>query len=185
MKTTFNTCTKLFIAIVLCEIAGIIISTSTIHAITTWYIELKKPTFGISGWVFSPIWTTLFFLMGISLYLAWDENWRIIRKLSPKRWNKSWNQYSRRLWTGSWQKINTISIFIVQFLLMILWPMLFFGFKEIGFAFFELIALWIATIYLIINFYRISKSASFLLIPQLLCIMFAIYLNGAIWMMSI
>src|SRR3990167_4708830 len=97
---------------------------------------------------------------------------------------RAWNRYSERLWTGSWQKANVIALFAIQLFLNAFWSVLFFGLKVPGFAFFELLALWFAILYTIINFYRISKPAAYLLIPYLLWVSFAGYLNYAVWMMN-
>ncbi len=178
-----NKTLKFVSAVVVSELAGAIGSVFTVPSIPTWYAALNKSALNPPSWVFGPVWTALFFLMGISLYLVWSKDW----KVSHRIWEggkRAWNRYSERLWTGSWQKANVIAIFSIQLFLNTFWPVLFFGLKTPGFAFFELLALWFAIIYTIINFYRISKPAAYLLIPYLLWVSFAGYLNYAVWMMN-
>ena len=178
-----NKTLKFIIAIAVSELAGVIGSVFTLPSIPTWYATLNKPALNPPSWVFGPVWTTLFLLMGISLYLVWSKNWQV----SHRMWEggkRAWNRYSERLWTGSWQKANVIALFAIQLFLNAFWSVLFFGLKVPGFAFFELLALWFAILYTIINFYRISKPAAYLLIPYLLWVSFAGYLNYAVWMMN-
>ncbi len=175
---------KLIISIVICQLAGILGSFFTVPAIPTWYAGIAKSPLNPPSWVFGPVWTTLFLLMGISLFLVWKENWKIHDSLVTKKWGKAWNPYSQRLWTGSWQKGNVIAIFAVQLFLNALWSIVFFGLRDPMLAFFELIALWFAILYTIINFYRISKPAAYLLIPYILWVSFAGFLNYSVWMLN-
>ncbi|MBN1376985.1 tryptophan-rich sensory protein [Candidatus Woesearchaeota archaeon] len=144
---------KLAVSIVICQLAGIIGSFFTVSSVNTWYIGLTKPSFNPPNWVFSPVWITLFFLMGISLYIVWDKG--IKTKQSKK----------------------AVSIFGVQLVLNTLWSILFFGLKSPLYAFIEIIFLWAAILLSIIFFYRISRTASYLLIPYILWVSFAAFLN--------
>ena len=121
--------------------------------------------------------------MGISLYLSWKNNWEVKNPVFQGK-RKAWNSWSERLWTGDLQKQNVIAIFGVQLILNVLWSFVFFGLKFPGLAFFELLALWFAVLYLIVNFYRISKTAAYLLLPYMLWISFAVYLNFSIWQLN-
>jgi len=121
--------------------------------------------------------------MGISLYLVWSKNWAIkIPADSPKP--KVWNRFSEKLWRGAWQKENVMAIFALQLILNILWSVIFFGLKFPGLAFFEILMLWLAILYTIVNFYRISKLASYLLLPYIFWVTFAAILNFSIWMLN-
>jgi len=174
---------KLIISILICELAGVFGSIFTTPAIKSWYFFLEKPFFSPPNWVFAPVWTVLFLLMGISLYLVWAKNWASKVPVDrPER--KSWNPVSAKLWTGSWKEENAVAIFVLQLVLNILWSVIFFGLKSPGLAFFEILMLWFAILYTIINFYRISKSASFLLLPYILWVTFAAVLNLAVWMLN-
>jgi len=153
----YNKLYKLLISIIICELAGVVGSVFTISQINKWYIHLNKPSFNPPNWIFGPVWTTLFVLMGISLYLVWQENKK---------------------------KKKAIIIFAVQLLLNILWSIIFFGMHSPSVAFFELLMLWFAIVFTIINFYRVSKIASLLLLPYILWVSFAGILNLFIWILN-
>jgi translocator protein len=175
---------KLIISIVICELAGVVGSVFTTPAIKTWYELLYQPSFKPPNWVFAPVWTVLFLLMGISLYLVWSKNWEI--KVSPKdEVRRTWNPISKKLWTGFWKEENVIAIFGLQLFLNILWSVIFFGLKMPGLAFFEIVMLWFAILYTIVNFARISRLAAYLLFPYLFWVSFAVFLNFIIWRLNI
>ena len=151
---------KIIIAILVCQLAGVIGSIFTMSSIPTWYATLQKPSFSPPNWLFGPVWTTLFTLMGISLYLVWD---RISRSKETKK---------------------PLVIFGVQLVLNIFWSVLFFGLKSSFYAFIEIIILWLAIAFNIFKFYKISKNAGLLLIPYLLWVTVATILNFYIWMLN-
>jgi tryptophan-rich sensory protein len=174
---------KFIISIVTCEMAGLIGAIFTTPKINTWYATLNKPLFTPPGYFIGLVWNILFFLMGIALYLVWSKKWAIeVQPEGQKR--KSWNRFSEKLWFGSWREENTMAIFFLQLFLNILWSVIFFGWQSPGLAFFELIMLWFAILYTIVNFYRISKNAAYLLIPYILWVSFAGFLNFTIWRMN-
>lgn len=150
------TVTKLITSIIICQLAGLIGAFFTMPAIKDWYQTLKKPFFAPPDWVFTPVWITLFLLMGVSLFFVWK--------------NKS-NGESR-------------VVFGTQLILNILWTAFFFGLKSPGLAFIEIIFLWFAILCTIISFYRVSKIASLLLLPYILWVTFAAALNFVIWMIN-
>ncbi|MBN1502278.1 tryptophan-rich sensory protein [Candidatus Woesearchaeota archaeon] len=139
---------KLIISILICQLAGIIGSIFTTSSVKQWYPLLTKPWFNPPSWVFAPVWTLLFLLMGISLYLIW-------KKKADK----------------------ALIIFGIQLLLNLLWSILFFGFRSPFFAFVEIMVLWCAILLTIFSFYRINKIAAYLLIPYILWVSFASVLN--------
>jgi len=148
---------KLVVSIVICQGAGIVGSVFTASSIPTWYATIAKPAFNPPNWIFAPVWTTLFLLMGISLYLVWQKG------LSKKE-----------------SKI-ALSLFGLQLGLNIVWSLLFFGLKSPGLAFFEIIILWVAIALTIVKFKPISKNAAILLLPYIAWVSFAAVLNFAIW----
>jgi translocator protein len=174
---------KLIVSILICEFAGILGSIFTAPAIKSWYYFLNKPSFSPPNWLFAPVWTILFLLMGISLYLAWSKDFKanVPEKGIEK---KAWNKISEKLWSGSWREENAVLIFVIQLVLNIFWSVIFFGLKSPDFAFVEILMLWFAILYTIINFYRISKPAAYLLIPYLLWVSFAAFLNLSIWLIN-
>lgn len=151
---------KLIIAIVVAELAGVIGSIFTTPAIASWYTSLIKPSLNPPSWVFAPVWTTLFALMGVAAFFVWRKGW------------------------GRKEVKIALAIFIVQLTLNTLWSIIFFGLHSPGAAFFEIILLWLAIIVTIIAFAKISKLAAWLLAPYIIWVSFAAYLNYSIWMLN-
>jgi len=174
---------KFVISILVCQLVGLVGSFFTAPAIDTWYALLNKPSFTPPGSFIGAVWIILFFLMGISLYLVWSKNWKI-EMIAQGSLPKAWNRFSEKLWSGAWKEENAFLIFTLQLVLNILWSVIFFGLKFPGLAFFELLMLWFAILYTIANFYRISKPASFLLLPYIAWVSFAGYLNFMLWQMN-
>jgi translocator protein len=148
---------KLITSIIICELTGFIGSFFTVSSVSTWYLTLNKPFFNPPSWLFGPVWIILYFLMGMSLYVVWNN----------KKKNK------QALW-----------IFGIQLILNALWSIIFFGLKAPLFAFIEIILLWIAIFLTIKYFYRTSKTAAYLLIPYILWVSFAAILNFAIYYLN-
>jgi len=174
---------KLLASIIICELAGVIGSAVTLPGVRVWYKTLNKPSFNPPSWIFGPVWTILFVLMGISLYLVWSEKFVVKNELKIGK-IKAWNGLSQKLFKGKWQKANIILIFALQLILNFLWSVIFFGFHLPGVAFFELLMLWFAILYTIISFYRVSKTAAYLLIPYIAWVSFAGILNCFIWILN-
>ena len=179
----FNNLIKLFASIIICELAGVVGAVFTTPAINSWYITLNKPSFNPPNWIFGPVWTILFVLMGISLYLVWSKKLEVKNELNFKG-KKPWNKLSQKFLSGSWQKANIILIFATQLILNIVWSFIFFGAHSPSVAFFEILMLWTAILFTIINFYRVSKTAAYLLIPYILWVSFASFLNYFIWVLN-
>jgi tryptophan-rich sensory protein len=179
----FNKTVKFLTSIIICELAGAVGAFFTVPQINNWYVGLSKPSFNPPDRIFGPVWTTLFVLMGISLYLVWSKNWQIKNNLSFKD-KKPWNSLSRKFLSGPWQKANIILIFSLQLILNILWSVIFFGAHSPAVAFFELLMLWFAIVFTIVNFYRVSKTAALLLLPYILWVSLAGILNYFIWMIN-
>lgn len=151
---------KLIVSIIGCELVGIISSFFTISAISTWYSTLNKPSFAPPNWVFGPAWTFLYFLMGISFYLIWKQDWKK-------------------------KKIKTAGIFfLIQLGLNFLWSPVFFGLRSPLLGLINIVAMWILIIITMRKFYPLSKSAFYLLVPYLLWVSFATILNAAIVLLN-
>lgn len=159
MKT--NKIIRFILAIAVCQAAGLIGSLFTTHSIPTWYASLQKPSFAPPNWLFAPVWTTLFVLMGISLYLVWQKGLK--NKLVKK----------------------ALLIFGAQLLLNIFWSFLFFGLKSPFYAFIEIVVLWVAIGLVIFKFYKISRNAALLLLPYIVWVSFAAILNYSIWILNV
>ncbi|MBI2473981.1 tryptophan-rich sensory protein [Candidatus Uhrbacteria bacterium] len=155
-----NNRSKLVITIVISELAGIIGSVFTTGSIVGWYAEIAKPAINPPAWVFGPVWTTLFVLMGIAAFLVWRKG---LERKDVK---------------------IALSIFIGQLVLNTLWSMIFFGLHSPGGALVEIMFLWLAIVATIITFAKVSKPAAWILTPYILWVSFAAYLNYSIWILN-
>lgn len=157
---------KLIACIALCQSAGFLGTFFTLSAIPNWYLYLEKPFFSPPNWIFGPVWTTLYTMMGISLYLNWI-------KLSDKKFTK---QYSYiRL---------SIAIFLIHLIFNTAWSIIFFGMKDIFSALIVIIIIWGFIVWMIKRFYQTDKWASWLLVPYLAWVSFATLLNLNLWLLN-
>jgi len=143
-----------------CILIGSIGNFATAPNIETWFVFLKKPDWNPPSWLFAPVWTILFTMMGISSYIIWQKG---IQK--------------KKLY-------DALSVFAGQFVLNVLWSFLFFGFHSPLAAFVCIILLWGAIIKTILVFYKINRFAGWLLMPYLFWVSFASYLNFSIWILN-
>jgi tryptophan-rich sensory protein len=157
---------KLTSAIIICLVAGAVGSAFTADAIPVWYAALNKPSWTPPNWTFAPIWTTLYILMGISLYLIFEKRAKI-RGAAVKRYNKA------------------VNIFWIQLGLNALWSILFFGLRSPLLGLLGIAALWIAILFTIISFRKISKKAAYLLLPYIVWVTIAAMLNLAVVLMNL
>lgn len=151
---------KLVTAITITEFAGIIGSIFTISQIPTWYNALNKPALNPPSWIFGPVWTTLYLLMGIALFLVWKKG--LDNKLVKK----------------------AIFVYGLQLVLNTTWSIVFFGLHNSGLAFVNIIIMWLAIFWTMILFYKISKPSMLLLVPYIVWVSFAGYLNYSIWILN-
>lgn len=148
---------KLVFSIAVCQFVGFFGSSVTIPSIGSWYKLLNKSPLNPPNWIFAPVWTILFLLMGISLFLVFNK------KIKSKK-----------------QKQIAIFWFGLQLLLNFLWSFQFFSLHLPFLAFVDIILLLIAIFICIKKFYPISKFASYLLYPYFLWVTFASFLNISI-----
>jgi tryptophan-rich sensory protein len=139
-------------------IAAVVGSVFTAKSIPIWYATLRKPKLAPPNWLFGPVWTVLYIMMGFSLYLAWTN--------APQNSN-------------AWA-----IVFGSQLFLNALWSVLFFGLRRPGLAVLEIAVLWFAILETIILFYPLSTTAAWLLLPYLAWSTFAGYLNFQIWILN-
>src|SRR3989338_4484649 len=148
--------------------AGVIGSFFTTPAVqSSWYLELVKPSLNPPSWVFGTVWTTLYVLIGISLFLVWKQHSDILQNVGMFR-----------IW-----KVGIVAFF-VQLVLNTLWSIIFFGLHSPGGALVEIVFLLLAILATIFAFYKISKPAACLLLPYILWVSFASYLNYTIWVLN-
>jgi translocator protein len=157
---TIQSYPKLAAAILFCLIVGSSGSLVTITGPGSWYAGLQKPFFAPPGWVFAPVWITLFILMGIALYLVWESG------------------------TEHREVRIALGIFGVQFFLNVIWSFLFFGLRSPLLGLIDIILLWLMIAVTIAAFYRVKKSAAYLLVPYIAWVTLASALNGAIYFMN-
>lgn len=151
---------KLIVSLLLPQIAGGLGAIFTSSKIPGWYSSLIKPSLNPPSWIFGPVWTTLYLLMGVAAFLVWRKG-----------------IYSPGVKTA-------LIIFAVQLLLNAAWSPLFFGAQNIGGALLEIIFMWFAILATILYFYPVSKLAALLLLPYLLWVSFATYLNYSLWRLN-
>jgi translocator protein len=150
---------KLLASIALPLVLGAIAGLFTADAVPEWYAGLNKPSFNPPNWLFGPVWTSLYILMGISLFLIWKQN--------PGK-ERNW----------------AILVFLIQLVLNFAWSFIFFYFNMIGLALLEIILLWLCIILMLVMFYKLNKIASFINIPYLLWVSFATILNTGYFILN-
>ncbi|MBN1334221.1 MAG: tryptophan-rich sensory protein [Synergistales bacterium] len=160
-KGPFRSAYKLISSITLCLGTGMAGSFFTRASLSDWYMSLRKPWFTPPGWLFGPVWTILYIMMGIALYLVWADP----RKGLFRR---------RALWS-----------FGVQLLLNFAWSLAFFGLRSPMLGLAVILALLISIAVTIYYFRIVSRTAAFLLYPYLLWVIFATFLNLSIWKLNL
>ena len=162
-----------FIAVVGCELVGILSAFSMTDSISTWYVFLNKPAFTPPNWLFGPVWTTLYALMGIAIFIVWNTKEPMmtrVRKVVGAKVNT--------------HKQDAFILFGVQLVLNALWTPIFFGLKQPDLALIIIGFMWFAILWTIVLFYRVSKFAAYLLVPYLVWVSVAVYLNASIWLLN-
>jgi translocator protein len=156
MKSMKNSI-ALLVCLLLPLVVGGISGYFTAQNIPTWYVHLNKPFFNPPNYLFAPVWTTLYILMGLSFFLI----------LKQKNVNK-----------------KLVYIFFIQLTLNFAWSFIFFHFHALGLAFIEIILMWISILTMIISFYKVNKVAGLMNVPYLLWVSFASILNFSIYMLN-
>lgn len=149
-----------FVAVLGCEAVGILGSVFTSSAIPAWYAALEKPWFQPPNWVFGPVWTALYALMGTAVWLIWQA-----------------------LPAGI-ERRSLVLLFLIQLALNGIWTPVFFGLKMLGPALGIIVVLWVAILITAWRFWRVKPAAGALLIPYILWVSFAAVLNGALWRLN-
>jgi translocator protein len=151
---------KLVIAIAIPVGVGALAGYFTATGVDSWYRSIEKPSWNPPDGVFAPVWTTLYIMMGIALYLVWKSS-------APQD-----------------QKRRAIVLWSVQLLFNALWSFLFFNIHNIGLALADIIVLWLAILVTIFLFARIHKLAAWLLVPYISWVSFATLLTYTIWKLN-
>lgn len=147
--------------VAICLAVGYLSSLVTIDSVKTWYLTIEKPFFNPPNWIFGPVWTLLYILMGIGGGLVWNQlenNKELVKK--------------------------GLLFFTVQLLLNALWSYLFFGLHNILLALIEIILLLLIIIETYLIFKKIDKTAGKLFIPYILWVSFATVLTISIYILN-
>lgn len=141
------------------QLAGLIGIPFTDRAIDSWYDQLDKPFFNPPSWVFAPVWTALYLLIGVAAWLVWRSPHTEARRAALTWWG-------------------------LQLVLNAAWTPLFFGAQALWVAFIEIVVLLVAIVVTVVSFRRVHQVAAWLLVPYLLWVSFATVLNGTIAAMN-
>lgn len=145
----------------LCQLAGAIGAVFTMPRISTWYAVLVKPPFNPPSWIFGPVWTMLYTLMGVAAFLVWQR-----RKKQKKAVQ------------------HALTVFGAQLALNSLWSIVFFGLGQLWGAFLVIIALWSAIFATYLLFWKLSKTSGVLFLPYLAWVTFASLLNFSVALLN-
>ncbi len=152
---------KLIISILIPLLIGGTASFFTASSVNGWYAVANKPWFNPPNYIFAPVWTVLYIMMGIALYFVWQA------KAIPSN-----------------IKQTAIILFVVQLTLNFFWSLIFFKLQQPGWAFAEIIVMWLAILLTILWFGKISSAAAWLLVPYICWVSFATVLNYHIWQLN-
>lgn len=151
---------KLLVSIALPVAVGAIAGLFTRPEIDGWYQTIEKPSWQPPNWVFGPVWTTLYILMGIAMYLVWRSD-------APAK-----------------QKRAAVVLWIVQLVFNFFWSFIFFRQHQIDWALGEIIVLWFFILLTIFSFARINKLAAWLMVPYISWVSFATILTYTIYQLN-
>jgi tryptophan-rich sensory protein len=151
---------QLVVALAVPLLVGGISGVATAQGVRDWYPTLVKPSFNPPAWVFGPVWTVLYLMMGLAAYLVWKRGW------------------------GDGMVRTALALFALQLVLNGLWSVLFFGLRSPGAALADILLLWVAIVATLVSFWRLTPTAGLLLLPYLAWVTFAAALNGAIWWLN-
>lgn len=155
-----KTILRLVFSVLICQGAGALGAVFTGPVTRSqWYLELQKPVFQPPGWLFAPVWITLYLMMGLALFLLWQNT-------SKPFGHKAWG------------------LFFIQLVLNVLWSVFFFGLNSPGLALVEIVILWAAILLTLVSLRGVSRTASWLMVPYLAWVSFAAVLNAAIWWLN-
>ncbi|MGB3006227.1 MAG: TspO/MBR family protein [Chitinophagaceae bacterium] len=155
-----NNILKLIISLAIPLAIGATSGFFTVSGVESWFQTINKPTWNPPNWIFGPVWTTLYVMMGIAFFIIWKSEIR------------------------SELKKSAIVLFAVQLVLNFFWSFIFFNQHEIGWALVEIIVMWFFILFSIFAFGNISKTAAWLMVPYISWVSFATILNYTIWQLN-
>ncbi|WP_299260504.1 TspO/MBR family protein [uncultured Aquimarina sp.] len=151
---------RIAVALLLCLLIGFLGNIATQTSISTWYVTLEKPSFTPPNWLFAPVWTVLYIMMGIAAGIVWSKGFY-------HKWVKT-----------------ALYHFGFQLLLNAAWSIFFFGMRNPLIALVDILALFILLLFTIKWFKVVNSTAAYLLIPYLIWVAFATALNFSIWQLN-
>jgi benzodiazapine receptor len=160
MRTRLRELPSVLIAIGIPLAIGAVGGIATSSSLTDWYPALVKPAWNPPNWVFGPVWTLLYIVMGIAAWRVW------------------------RTGTANPGVRRALGLFGIQLLFNLLWSLVFFGLRQPGWALVEIVVAWVLILSTLVAFYRLDRAAGVLLIPYQLWVTFATALNAAIWWLN-
>jgi tryptophan-rich sensory protein len=156
-----NKISRVAIVVVICLVVGYVSGMVTRTSITTWYPILVKPSFNPPNWIFAPVWTSLYVMMGVAAGLIWNQ-----------------------ITTQKAAVTKALQFFTIQLVLNALWSYLFFGLHNLMLATIEVVLLWLMIFETYSQFAKINKTASYLMLPYLAWVSFASVLTASIWWLN-
>ena len=149
----------LILCIAVCFAAAATGAIATNESVNTWYRMIARPAWTPPDWVFGPVWTTLYLMMAVAVWLVWCQ---------------------AGFRAGRWP----LSLFALQLALNVIWSFVFFALQSPGWAFGEILLLWVALASTIVSFWHHSRVAALLLVPYFCWSSFAAVLNFTIWRLN-
>ena len=156
-----NKISRIAIVVIICLAVGYLSGMVTRASITTWYPTLVKPSFNPPNWIFAPVWTSLYVMMGVAAGLIWNQ-----------------------ITTQKSAVPKALQYFTIQLILNALWSYLFFGLHNLMLATIEVVLLWLMIFETYSQFAKINKTASYLMLPYLAWVSFASVLTASIWWLN-
>ena len=156
-----NKISRIAIVVIICLAVGYLSGMVTRASITTWYPTLVKPSFNPPNWIFAPVWTSLYVMMGVAAGLIWNQ-----------------------ITTQKAAVTKALQFFTIQLVLNALWSYLFFGLHNLMLATIEVVLLWLMIFETYSQFAKINKTASYLMLPYLAWVSFASVLTASIWWLN-
>jgi tryptophan-rich sensory protein len=151
---------KAVIAISLPLLVGATSGFFTVTGVESWYQTIQKPSWNPPNWIFGPVWSTLYVMMGVALFLVWKED------------------------TSEELKKIAFTLFAIQLGLNFFWSFIFFNQQQPGWALVEIVAMWVFILLTIFAFAQVNKTAAWLLVPYISWVSFATILNYTIWQLN-
>ena len=152
---------RIIVVLMTCLVVGYLSGMVTRDSITTWYPTLVKPSFNPPNWIFAPVWTILYIMMGVAGGMVWN-----------------------RMEQDAESVKKAFMFFIIQLALNAIWSLLFFYLHNPFLSLIEIVLLWLLIFETYTQFKKIDKVAGMLLIPYLAWVSFAMVLNGSIWWLN-